>query len=93
MVKYYAPNADPLFLQAVDALNDVMVAVGSQFGVKCADGFGAFQLASALFQGDPCKAGLLVQLSPTSCDVHPSKLGQDLLAATVEIAIHAGPPR
>lgn len=92
MVNYYAPNADPLFIQAVGALNEVMVSVGSQFGVKFADSFTAFRVAAAAapFQGDPCAAGLIIRLNPTTCDVHPSKLGRELLAATVEIAIQAG---
>jgi lysophospholipase L1-like esterase len=84
LVKYYPVNTDPLFTGAIAALNKTMVDVGTQFaGVKFADGFTAFQLASALFQGDPCKAGLLVRLSATTCDVHPSHKGQELLAATV----------
>jgi lysophospholipase L1-like esterase len=87
LVKYYSPNADPLFIQTVAALNQVMVQVGSQFGAKFADGFTAFQVASALFKGDPCKAGLLIRLSATTCDVHPSPLGRDLLAATVVLAM------
>ena len=91
IVKNYAPNANPLFIGAVGALNQVMVSVGSQFRVKFAESFDAFQLASALFGGDPCKAGLIISLGNGTCDVHPSKLGRDLLAATVEIAIHADP--
>jgi lysophospholipase L1-like esterase len=87
LVKYYPVNTDPLFTSAIAALNQAMVAVGTQFGAKFADGFTAFQLASALFQGDPCKAGLLVRLTPTTCDVHPSHTGQQLLAATVLLAI------
>jgi lysophospholipase L1-like esterase len=87
LVKYYSPSADPLFLQAVGALNQVMVQVGASFGVKFADGFAAFQLASALFQGDPCAAGLLVRLNATTCDVHPSPQGRDLLAATVLLSM------
>ena len=87
LVKYYAPNIDPTFIQVVGALNQVMVQVGSPFGAKFADGFTAFQIASALHGGDPCAAGLLVRLSATTCDVDPSRAGQDLLAATVLLAI------
>ncbi len=87
LVKYYAPNNDPLFIQVVGALNQVMVQVGTPFGAKFADGFTAFQLASALYGGDPCAAGLLVRLSATTCDIDPSRAGQDLLAATVLLAI------
>jgi hypothetical protein len=59
--------------------------------VKIADAFTAFQLASAAFNHDACQAGLLIPfpLSPytvTPCDIHPSPIGRDLLAATVELA-------
>ena len=87
LMKQYSPSADPLFVQVVGAMDQVMVEVGTPFGAKFADGFGAFQLASALFQSDPCKAGLLIRLTPTACDVHPSPAGRDLLAATVLIAL------
>jgi lysophospholipase L1-like esterase len=86
LVKNYAVNTDPLFTQTIAAMNQVMTQVGSQFGAKFGDGFGAFQLASILFHGDPCKAGLLIRKSPTTCDVHPSRTGRDILAATVLIA-------
>jgi lysophospholipase L1-like esterase len=87
LVKYYVPNNDPLFILAIGALNQVMMDVGSHFGVTFADAFTSFQVASALFQGDPCAAGLLVRLSATTCDVHPSVAGRNLLAATVLQAI------
>jgi lysophospholipase L1-like esterase len=87
LVKYYVPNNNPLFISAVAALNLVMTTVGAQFGAKFADGFTAFQIASALYLGDPCAAGLLVRLNATTCDVDPSLLGQDVLASTVLLAI------
>jgi len=86
LMKSYVPNTDPLFLLAISELNKVMVQVGSNFGVKFADAFTAFQLASAWFGGDPCKAGLLVRLNATTCDVHPSPVGRGILAATVLLA-------
>ena len=90
LVKQYSPSSDPLFIRTVAALNSVMMQVGSQVGAKFADGFTAFQLASALTQGDPCQAGLLIHLNATTCDVHPSPLGRDLLAAAVLFAIGDG---
>jgi lysophospholipase L1-like esterase len=87
LVKYYATSTDPLVKEAIGALNQTMTQVGSLFGAKMADGFTAFQIASIPYGGDPCKAGLLVRLSPTTCDVHPTRLGQTVLALTVVIAI------
>jgi lysophospholipase L1-like esterase len=87
LVKQYSPSADPLFIQVVGAMNQVLMQVGAPFGAKFADGFTAFQLASAFFQGDPCKAGLLIHLNSTTCDVHPTPLGRNVLAVTVVFAI------
>jgi lysophospholipase L1-like esterase len=89
LVEYYSPSTDPLFTLAITALNRVMMQVGGQFGVKFADGFTAFQFASAPFGGDPCAAGLLIHLNSSMCDIHPSQAGRDLLAATVLFTIGA----
>jgi hypothetical protein len=86
LVNNYSSSADPLFVRAVGALDSVTTQVGAHFGVKFADAFTAFQIASAFSKGDPCAAGLLIRLSATTCDVHPSPLGRDLLAATVLFA-------
>jgi lysophospholipase L1-like esterase len=88
LVKYYSPSADPLFQQAVVALNLVMTTVGAQFGARFADGFLAFYFASVPNGGDPCAAGLLIRLSPTVCDIHPSPRGRNLLAAAVLFATY-----
>jgi lysophospholipase L1-like esterase len=85
LVGYYAPSAD--LIPVAIALNTVTVAVSLPFDVTYADGFTAFQLAAAGFGGDVCRAGLLVHLSPTTCDIHPSPKGRDLLAATVANAL------
>lgn len=86
LVETYSPSADPLFIEAVGTLALVMTQVGMNFDVKFADGFTAFQIASAPFNGDPCAAGLLIRLTATTCDVHPSPAGRNLLAATVILA-------
>ncbi len=89
LVTNYSPSADILVTGAVFMLNQEMIRVGGDFGATVADGFGAFQFVSAqLGGGDPCVAGLLVPLpSPGgpngACDIHPSRFGQDVLAATV----------
>jgi lysophospholipase L1-like esterase len=95
MTKYYSPA--PALDGLAVAVNNVMTQVAAQLAmqpdfpaIQFADGFTAFQLASALFHGDACQAGLLIRLppsAPTPCDIHPSPLGRDLLAATVELAM------
>ena len=85
LVGNYSPSSN--FDSVALGLNAVMSQVGTLFGAKLADGFTAFQLASALKGGDPCKAGLLIPLGSGTCDVHPSRIGQDVLAAAVEVAI------
>jgi lysophospholipase L1-like esterase len=85
LVNSYSPSPD--LNPVAGALNDVTAQVGSVFGAKIADGFAAFQFASAYTGGDVCKAGLLIKKTDGSCDQHPSRLGQDVLAAAVEIAL------
>jgi lysophospholipase L1-like esterase len=96
MTKYYSPA--PALNGVATAVNDVMTQVAAQLSMQpnfapvlFADGFTAFQVASAQYGGDACLAGLLIRL-PTippapQCDIHPSPLGRDLLAATVELAM------
>lgn len=84
LTTYYSPS--PVFDALTVALNDVITQVGTKFGAKFADGFTAFQVASAPFNHDACRAGLLIRLppgAPTPCDIHPSQLGQALVTATI----------
>jgi hypothetical protein len=95
LMTYYSPA--PALDSLTQAVNGVMTQVASQLSaqpnfapITIADGYAAFQLASAPFNGDACQGGLLIRLpagAPTPCDIHPSPLGRDLLAATVELAI------
>jgi hypothetical protein len=86
-VTYYSTNyADPIITGAVDALDQVLAGVTLSFGGKVADGFGAFEKAAAPFGGNTCNAGLLIHLTPTTCDVHPSRAGAALLAFTLRKA-------
>jgi hypothetical protein len=95
MTKYYSPA--PALDSLTVAVNTVMSQVVAQLSmqrnfapIQFADGFTAFQLVSALHNHDACQAGLLVRLPDPPpappCDIHPSRLGQELLAATVELA-------
>ncbi len=91
VVTYYSPDyRDPVQTSGVGALNAVSTLVAARFGATVADGFGAFAAASAASGGNTCAAGLLVRLSPTSCDEHPSRAGQNLLAATILRQLPAG---
>jgi lysophospholipase L1-like esterase len=85
VVLQYSPQA-PLTPVAA-ALNATTISVASHFGVIFADGFTAFQIASLPYGGDPCQAGLLVNLGSAGCDIHPSLKGQEILADTVIAAI------
>jgi len=96
LMTYYSPN--PALDGVTVALNGVMTQVAAQLSstpgiapITIADGFTAFQNASASFNYDACQAGLLIQLPPSPynlspCDIHPSPLGRVLLATLVELA-------
>jgi lysophospholipase L1-like esterase len=84
LLTYYAFNyTDPVQVGAFTELNGIASGIATSFGGKIADGYTAFEIASIPYGGDTCKAGLLVQLSNGTCDTHPSRAGQLLLAATV----------
>ena len=83
-VTYYATNyADPAAVAVLTALDATLARVTRAFGGQVADGFTAFQTAAAPFGGDSSAAGLLIHLTPTSCDIHPSPAGAALLADAV----------
>jgi lysophospholipase L1-like esterase len=84
-VQYYSTDyRDPLTTAVVFALNQVIADVTHAFGGSVADAFTPFFIASQAFHGDPCAAGLLIQLPTGGCDIHPSAAGRNLLANAVE---------
>jgi lysophospholipase L1-like esterase len=86
-VTYYSLNfTDPVGTGAISAINATLAGVTEAFGGKVADGFGVFQQATKAFGGDSCAAGLLIRLSPTTCNIHPSAAGAALLAEAVRDA-------
>ncbi len=91
LVTYYSPT--PALNTVAQALNATIVAVAAKFpNITIADAYIPFQLASRSFGGDPCAAGLLIKLPPnpyntSACDVHPSPVGRDLIAAAVDLAL------
>lgn len=82
VVTYYAFDDTPSAAAASTLLNGVLSQVAQAHGATIADGFAAFQAAAADVGGDPMAADLLL---PN--DVHPSELGQEVLAEAVEAAI------
>ncbi|HZC04182.1 MAG TPA: GDSL-type esterase/lipase family protein [Ktedonobacterales bacterium] len=81
---YYSTNyADPTTTAIIHALDETLGQRTRAWGGVVASGFAAFAAASASANGDPCAAGLLIRLSATICDVHPSVAGRILLAHTV----------
>jgi hypothetical protein len=87
-VTYYSSNyADTVGTAAIAAIDAVLAQVTQAFGGKVADGFGAFERAAKPFAGDSCAAGLLIHLTPTTCDVHPSPAGAALLAQAFRDAV------
>jgi len=86
-VTYYSTNyTDPVITEAVGALDGVLTVVTKAFGGKVADGFGTFEVATAPYGGDTCAAGLLIHLTTTTCDIHPSSAGAALLASALYAA-------
>ena len=88
-LSYYSLSySDPAQVAGALFLNSVIAGVTTSFGGIVADGFGAFQTASAGFGGNPCAAGLLITLPNGSCNIHPSAEGHQLLAAAIAKAIN-----
>lgn len=93
LVTYYSLNyADAQQTALSIALNTALEAAAAPFDVEIADGFTAFETVAAQDGGDSCAAGLLTVLSGGGCGIHPSALGQSVLAGAVEAAVRAVPP-
>lgn len=84
VVTYYALNYSPTDpnLPGTVLLDQTIATVAGQFGAVVADGFGAFQQRALAAGGSSIAAGLVL---PN--DVHPTLLGQYLLAQAVEQAV------
>jgi hypothetical protein len=96
LVTYYAENysnpSDPTLL-SIAGLDQAMVKVAQaypQLDLSIARGFSSFaEVATLVGGGDACKAGLLYKLPDGTCDEHPSREGQALLAVAVASAVPA----
>lgn len=91
-VTYYA--LDYSDISGALVLNSPMVAAATAHGALIASGLTAW--AATAHGGSSCTAGLLIinppSLAPPPCDVHPTPLGRDLLAAEVIRTIAASCP-
>jgi lysophospholipase L1-like esterase len=88
VVTYYALNyGDAASVTPVEALNAALAGPAARYGARLANGFAAFRAASVRAGGDTCAAGLRIKLASGGCDLHPTALGQQVLAAAVEAAL------
>jgi lysophospholipase L1-like esterase len=92
MTYYSLSYTDPVQVAGTTALNSALTATADRLDILIADGFTAFQQASQAAGGDPCAAGLLIALPGGGCNIHPSSLGHQVLAATIESVIDATGP-
>jgi lysophospholipase L1-like esterase len=91
-VTYYSTDyRDPVGVAIIQAVNGVVAQATTAAGGRVADGFGAFRAIAASSGGDTCAAGLLIRLTPTSCDIHPSPLGRDTLALAIGAVVSVPP--
>jgi lysophospholipase L1-like esterase len=84
-VTYYA--LDYRDVTGTASLNGPMVAAATANGALVASGLDAWAATAA--GASSCAAGLLIPLPDGTCDVHPTPLGRDLLAAKVISTIAA----
>jgi lysophospholipase L1-like esterase len=83
---------DAVEVGGITAFNTLVSQVAAPYGVTMADLYVPFQNASTAFGGDTCAAGLLITLSPGTCDTHPDVAGQTLISSvvlqTIEVVAH-----
>ena len=90
---YYALDySDPASVGGAKLLNSAMITAAGRHGVLIASGLDAWNATAMAAGGSSCTAGLLVRLTPTSCDIHPSSEGRALLARAIVDTIAASCP-
>jgi lysophospholipase L1-like esterase len=91
-VTYYSTDyRDDTGVAIIQAVNGVVAQATAAAGGRVADGFGAFRAIAANSGGDTCAAGLLIRVTPSSCDIHPSPLGSDTLARAIRAVVSIPP--
>ena len=88
VLTYYSLSySDQTQVAQTQFLDSTISSATTANGGIVADGYGAFQTASASYGGDPCAAGLLIKLPNGTCNIHPSPAGAQALAAAIDTAI------
>ena len=88
VLTYYANKYDdPASVAPIEALDAAMTGPAARYHALLADGFAAFRAAAARFGGGTCAAGLRVKLASGGCDLHPTALGDQVLARAITAAI------
>ncbi len=86
----YNPKPDDATYQlGLERINGALAARALEHHALIADGLAAY--ATAAGGGDPCAAGLLIPMPDGTCDVHPSPLGDQVLADAIEAALTDAP--
>jgi hypothetical protein len=80
LVSYYLV---PGFEAPLSRLNETIARTASAEHVAFADASARFEAYARDHGGDLCTAGLLIALPDGSCDLHPTRTGQELLADSV----------
>lgn len=89
-LSYYGLTYDVAGQTGTKALNAPIIDATLANGGIVASGFDAFKGPALAAGGSSCAAGLLIVLAPGICDVHPTPLGRDLLAAAIVRAVESG---
>jgi len=84
---YYGLTYDVAGQAGTNALNAPIIDATQAYGGIVASGFDAFEARALAHDGSSCAAGLLIVLSPGTCDVHPSPRGRNALAGAIVQAI------
>lgn len=88
ILTYYALiYGDKAAVTPTRELNAALTGPAARYHASIADGYAAFRTASAEAGGDTCAAGLRIKLPGGGCDLHPSALGQRVLAAAIRQAL------
>ena len=82
---YNPKPEDSTYQLGLERINGALAARALEHGALVADGLAAY--AGAAGGGDPCAAGLLIPMPDGTCDVHPSPLGDEVLADAIEAAL------